>query len=108
MRWKRRKRRSPPNDVRETLASHCARGRRAEWRRQTTFATEYLPGFAESREFLNADLIAAGLSPFALETQNMRAGRLLLERMHELVEERSDFGFETTLAAGRGGVPCWR
>jgi predicted ABC-type ATPase len=70
---------------------------------KTTFATEYLPGFAECREFLNADLIAAGLSPFAPESQNMRAGRLLLERMHELVEQRSDFGFETTLA-GR----AWR
>ena len=65
---------------------------------KTTFATEYLPGFAECREFLNADLIAAGLSPFAPESQNVRAGRLMLERMRELVEQRSDFGFETTLA----------
>ena len=65
---------------------------------KTTFATEFLPNFVSCREFLNADLIAAGLSPFAPETQNMRAGRLLLERIRELSKERRDFGFETTLA----------
>ena len=42
---------------------------------KTTFAAEFLPGFVNCREFLNADLIAAGLSPFAPETQNVRAGR---------------------------------
>ena len=41
---------------------------------KTTFATEFLPGFVSCREFLNADLIAAGLSPFAPETQAIRAG----------------------------------
>ncbi len=65
---------------------------------KTTFATQFLPDFVECREFLNADLIAAGLSPFAPESQNMRAGRLLLERMRELAKARRDFGFETTLA----------
>jgi predicted ABC-type ATPase len=65
---------------------------------KTTFASEFLPDFVKCREFLNADLIAAGLSPFAPETQNMRAGRLLLERIGELAEERADFGFETTLS----------
>jgi predicted ABC-type ATPase len=65
---------------------------------KTTFATEFLPDFIKCREFLNADLIAAGLSPFAPETQNMRAGRLLLERIRELSKARHDFGFETTLA----------
>jgi predicted ABC-type ATPase len=65
---------------------------------KTTFANEFLPNFVSCREFLNADLIAAGLSPFAPETQNMRAGRLLVERMRELAKERRDFGFETTLA----------
>lgn len=64
---------------------------------KTTFASEFLPSFVQCREFLNADLIAAGLSPFASETQNVRAGRLLLERIRELAEERADFGFETTL-----------
>jgi predicted ABC-type ATPase len=71
---------------------------------KTTFAAEFLPGFVNCREFLNADLIAAGLSPFAPETQNVRAGRLLLTRMKELIRARQDFGFETTLS-GRGYVP---
>lgn len=65
---------------------------------KTTYAAEFLPSFVECREFLNADLIAAGLSPFAPETQNVRAGRLLLERIGELAAERSNFSFETTLA----------
>jgi predicted ABC-type ATPase len=49
-----------------------------------TFAKEYLPKFAKCLEFLNADLIAAGLSPFAPERENVRAGRILLTRIHEL------------------------
>jgi len=65
---------------------------------KTTFASKYLPDFVKCREFLNADLIAAGLSPFAPDAQNVRAGRLLLERIDELASQRSDFGFETTLA----------
>jgi predicted ABC-type ATPase len=70
---------------------------------KTTFASEFLPEFVQCREFLNADLIAAGLSPFAPETQNVRAGRLLLERISQLASERADFGFETTLS-GRSYV----
>lgn len=71
---------------------------------KTTFSAEFLPAFMNCREFLNADLIAAGLSPFAPETQNLRAGRLLLTRIKELTKARQDFGFETTLA-GRGYIP---
>jgi predicted ABC-type ATPase len=70
---------------------------------KTTFASEFLPDFVQCREFLNADLIAAGLSPFAPETQNVRAGRLLLERIRQLANERADFSFETTLS-GRSYV----
>jgi predicted ABC-type ATPase len=65
---------------------------------KTTFATDFLPEFVQCREFVNADLIAAGLSPFAPETQAMRAGRLVLVRVRELAEARQDFAFETTLA----------
>lgn len=65
---------------------------------KTTFTSEFLPDFVNCRQFLNADLIAAGLSPFAPETQNLRAGRVLLERIGELAAEKSDFGLETTLA----------
>jgi predicted ABC-type ATPase len=70
---------------------------------KTTFANEFLPDFVNCSEFLNADLIAAGLSPFAPETQNVRAGRLLLTRIKELTATKESFGFETTLS-GRGYV----
>src|SRR6185503_7782084 len=70
---------------------------------KTTFAAEFLPDFVKVREFLNADLIAAGLSPFAPETQNLCAGRLLLERIKQLADAPADFGFETTLS-GRAYV----
>jgi predicted ABC-type ATPase len=65
---------------------------------KTTLATEFLPAAVSCRQFVNADLIAAGLSPFAPETRNFRAGRLLLERIKELSEAGEDFGFETTLS----------
>lgn len=74
---------------------------------KTTFANEFLPASVECRHFLNADLIAAGLSPFAPETQNMLAGRLLLGRIDELVEARENFSFETILA-GRAYVKLLR
>jgi predicted ABC-type ATPase len=48
---------------------------------KTTFANSVLQTFANSREFLNADLIAAGLAPFAPETQAARASELLLKRI---------------------------
>jgi len=68
---------------------------------KTTFSSEFLPDFVHCREFLNADLIAAGLSPFAPETQAMPAGRLLLKRIQTLFQKKQTFAFETTLA-GRG------
>ena len=74
---------------------------------KTMFATEFLPEFVQCREFLNADLIAAGLSPFAPETAALRAGRLLLTRIKEFSSQGRDFGFETTLA-GRTHVSLLR
>jgi len=65
---------------------------------KTTFAKSYLPHFAGCREFVNADLIAAGLSPFNPESQSLVAGRLMLQRMDELIEARKSFALETTLA----------
>jgi hypothetical protein len=65
---------------------------------KTTFAADFLPEFVRCREFLNADMIAAGLSPFSPEKQNVRAGRLLLERIEELASAGENFSFETTLA----------
>jgi predicted ABC-type ATPase len=77
---------------------------------KTTFANRFLPHYAHCTEFLNADLIAAGLSPFAPEQQNILAGKLMLQRMQSLIEARQTFSFETTLA-GRGyasRIPEWR
>lgn len=74
---------------------------------KTTFANEFLPASVDCRHFLNADLIAAGLSPFAPETQNALAGRILLKRIEELVDSRENFSFETTLS-GRSYVKLIR
>jgi predicted ABC-type ATPase len=65
---------------------------------KTTFAREFLPHFAHCDEFVNADLIASGLSPFAPQDLSVRAGRLLLDRVKELANSGQDFGFETTLS----------
>lgn len=65
---------------------------------KTTFATEFLPNEAGCPEFVNADLIAAGLSPFQPEEVAFAAGRLMLARIDELVAAGKSFAFETTLA----------
>lgn len=70
---------------------------------KTTFAREYLPRSVACPTFLNADLIAAGLSPFAPEQAAARAARLMLVEMDALTARGESFGFETTLA-GRGYV----
>jgi predicted ABC-type ATPase len=71
---------------------------------KSTFARLFLPDYADCKEFVNADLIAAGLSPFNPESLAIEAGRLMLDRIETLARSRVDFGFETTLA-GRGYVP---
>jgi predicted ABC-type ATPase len=71
---------------------------------KSTFARLFLPEYADCREFVNADLIAAGLSPFNPESLAIQAGRLMLERIEALAEARVDFGFETTLA-GKSWLP---
>jgi len=65
---------------------------------KTSFAESFLPDFVECREFLNADLIAAGLSPFSPESEAAYASQLLLERIHHFVGEQKSFSFETTLS----------
>jgi predicted ABC-type ATPase len=65
---------------------------------KTTFAREFLPSYVHCREFLNADLLAAGISPFDPDTAAIAAGRVLLARMKELARQGKTFGFETTLA----------
>jgi len=70
---------------------------------KTTFATEFLPRYADCVNFINADLIARGLSPFDPNAALARAGRLVLERIEEASKARTDFAFETTLS-GRSYV----
>ena len=77
---------------------------------KTTFAREFLPQEAHCPVFINADLIAAGLSPFAPEVAAIKAGRIMLAEIDEHVAQHRSFSFETTLS-GRGYVakiPQWR
>ena len=70
---------------------------------KTVFATEFLPNEANCPTFINADLIAAGLSPFRPEAAAVGAGRLMLKLMRDYVNRGESFAFETTLS-GRGYV----
>lgn len=65
---------------------------------KTTFALEYLPQVAQCSRFVNADLIAAGLSPLAPERELLAASRLFLREIEVCIGQREDFAFETTLA----------
>lgn len=65
---------------------------------KTTFARAFLPEEAQCRRFINADLIAAGLSPFAPEAEAFKAGRLMLHEIAECVAHGESFAFETTLS----------
>lgn len=68
---------------------------------KTTFAMEYLPNLGTCKRFINADLIAAGLSPLAPEREQMSASRIFLREMQACLRSRENFAFETTLS-GRG------
>jgi predicted ABC-type ATPase len=65
---------------------------------KTTFAQEFLPHDAGIIHFVNADLIASGLSPLHPELARMAAGRLFLAELNRLATLRTDFAFETTLS----------
>lgn len=65
---------------------------------KTTFAKRFLPEYVWCKQFVNADLIAGGLSPFSPEDSALRAGKLLLEQIQSLAQKKISFGFETTLA----------
>lgn len=65
---------------------------------KTTFAKKFLPDYAKCPNFVNADLIASGLSPFSPKSAAIKAGKLLLEAIHDLEAKGVDFAFETTLA----------
>jgi predicted ABC-type ATPase len=77
---------------------------------KTTFAREFLPQEADCPTFVNADLIADGLSPFDPAGVAIRSGRIMLQLIREHAERGETFAFETTLA-GRNyahSIRRWR
>lgn len=77
---------------------------------KTTFAREYLLNEANCPDFINVDLIAAGLSPFDPDRAAIQAGRLMLSEIERRVRKGQSFAFETTLS-GQGYarmIPEWR
>jgi predicted ABC-type ATPase len=65
---------------------------------KTTASFTILPEMLDGKEFVNADEIARGLSPFQPEKVSFKAGRIMLERITDLLESKVNFAFETTLA----------
>jgi predicted ABC-type ATPase len=65
---------------------------------KTTASFNILPELLNCKEFVNADEIARGLSPFQPEKVSIEAGRLMLTRIDELILSNQDFSFETTLS----------
>ncbi|RYY06053.1 MAG: zeta toxin, partial [Sphingobacteriaceae bacterium] len=65
---------------------------------KTTASFTILPEILNCKEFVNADEIAKGLSPFQPEKVSFEAGRIMLRRINELLETDVNFAFETTLA----------
>lgn len=65
---------------------------------KTTFASQFLPNEADCPVFVNADLIAAGLSPFAPGAAEVRAGRIMLGEIKAHARRGENFAFETTLS----------
>ncbi len=66
---------------------------------KTTASFTILPEILDCKEFVNADEIAKGLSPFQPEKVSFEAGRIMLNRVNELLLMNVNFAFETTLAA---------
>jgi predicted ABC-type ATPase len=63
---------------------------------KTTFARDYLPEIAGLIHFINADLIASGMSPLQPQLAAVSAGKLVLRELDRLVEAKADFAFEST------------
>jgi predicted ABC-type ATPase len=66
---------------------------------KTTASFTILPEILDCREFVNADEIAKGLSPFQPEKVSFEAGRIMLNRINLLLSENENFAFETTLSS---------
>jgi predicted ABC-type ATPase len=58
---------------------------------KTTFAREFLPNYADCKNFVNADLIAEAIAPFSPETAALRAGRTMLEEIRSFARKRVSF-----------------
>ena len=65
---------------------------------KTTASFTILPDILSCKEFVNADEIAKGLSPFQPEKVAFEAGRIMIKRINELLDAEQTFAFETTLA----------
>ena len=65
---------------------------------KTTFASRFLPTYADCPAFINADTLARGLSGFSPDAVALKAGRILLEQIDAYAAKRMDFAFETTLS----------
>ncbi|MDP1854114.1 MAG: zeta toxin family protein [Candidatus Omnitrophota bacterium] len=65
---------------------------------KTTFAKLFLPDYVNCPNFVNADLIAQGLAPFEPRAAAIKAGKLVLQEIHEYARRGFDFAFETTLS----------
>jgi predicted ABC-type ATPase len=82
---------------------------------KTTFCMVILPQMVKTFEYVNADLIAAGLSPLDPARAPLRAGRLMMERVEELMKDGKTFAVESTLAgrtfldlAQRAKIDGWK
>lgn len=77
---------------------------------KTTFAREFLPREAGCPDFINVDLIAAGLSPFDPARATIRASRVMLQEIRQRIRAGESFAFETTLAGRQYArwIPQWR
>lgn len=77
---------------------------------KTTFAREYLLNEAHCPDFINVDLIAAGLSPFDPDRAAIQAGRIMLSEIQRRVRKHESFAFETTLSGHVYArmIPEWR
>jgi len=77
---------------------------------KTTFAREYLLKEADCPDFVNVDLIAAGLSPFDPDRAAIRAGRIMLSEIQRRTRKGESFAFETTLSGHVYArlIPRWR
>ncbi len=77
---------------------------------KTTFANEFLPREAACLNFINADLIAKGLSPFQPEKAAIAAGKIMIHQMNDYIAKSKSFAFETTLSGRNfaGKIRDWK